>query len=59
MKTSAEIMQEFIQQMNEVCSKINELDETIMKVIRPMPEYQEKLSLMKEYERLERMVGLK
>jgi glutamine synthetase type III len=59
MRTSAEIVQEFIKQMNEVREKINELDETIMKVICPMPEYQEKLLLMKEYERLERMIGLK
>ncbi len=58
MKTSAEIVHEFIQRMNEVRSKINELDETIMNVIRPMPEYQEKLLLMKEYERLEKMIVL-
>jgi hypothetical protein len=56
------MINKYLDELREVAAKLREvnkiLDEVIKKTIEPMPEYQEKLLLTEEYERLSKMIGL-
>jgi uncharacterized coiled-coil DUF342 family protein len=51
--------QGFIADLNEVNAKVRVLNQKIQAVVETLPEYHEKLKILKEVDRIESLLGLK